>query len=355
MTYNFGPARREDAIPAIALYSPSGAGKTFTSLLLARGIVGPEGRIAMIDTERGRGSLYCDQIPGGYDTVQLTEPFSPTRYIEVITEAENLGYDIIIVDSVSHEWEGIGGVCDMAAENEIKSKKAGLHNWAKPKRDHNKFIQKILGSKVPIITCVRGKQKTKYEGTKVKKDDFISPVQSEDFIFEMTIYAEIMSNHVTKVRKWSHPDLLSCFIPDQPITIETGERIRAWSKGNKSIRTAIEILDQARAEANKGEVAFKLWFKNASDHEKIQAKTIMAELKETCKRFDNPDDDDPFADNEKQTKLAIGQFTMELSQCLNTEAVQSVWSQIPDEHKPALESTKADVLHRLEQENNDDR
>jgi len=305
MTFHFRPAVREDSMPLIALYSQSGCGKTFSALLLARGIVGDEGKIAMIDTESGRGSLYSDQIPGGYDTLKLTEPFSPQRYIEAIQAAEAAGYDIVVLDSVSHEWEGIGGVIDMATDIEETSGKKGLHCWNKPKQQHNKFVLKLLGSNVPVVLCIRAKYKTRQRGRDVVKDDHVSPIQAEDFIFEMTLHAEVLPNHSIRLTKCSHPDLRGCFEEGSPITIHTGARLAEWAKGGIKQRPAIEVLEEARFAAREGKAKFDAWWKQASKADRTHARTVLEELKKLCDEHDNPDaDDDPFAGMESPQQQA---------------------------------------------------
>ncbi len=106
MTYQFRPATRSEAKPLIGLYSESGAGKTYSALLLARGYVGPEGRIGMIETESGRGEAYADptEYPeiGGYDVLSLRDDFSPQAYGKAITAAEQAGLGALIIDSASH-------------------------------------------------------------------------------------------------------------------------------------------------------------------------------------------------------------------------------------------------------------
>src|SRR5690242_14701502 len=133
MSFEIKKSTRQGVKPLIGFFSESGCGKTYSSLLLARGLVGPHGQIVMIDTESGRGSLYSDVLPGGYDVLELREPFSPMRYIEAIQAVEKSGAAVGVLDSGSHEWEGLGGVLDMAGEREAKSGKAGLHNWREPK------------------------------------------------------------------------------------------------------------------------------------------------------------------------------------------------------------------------------
>ncbi len=257
MTFQIKPATRVGIKPLVGIYAESGCGKTMSALLLARGLVGTSGKIVMIDTESGRGSLYADVIPGGYDVIEMREPFSSARYIEAIKEVESSGANVLVIDSASHEWEGIGGVTDAAGE--ISKARAVKYNkdwdgviqfgdWKHPKMDHQKFMLKMLQSPLPIIVCLRAKYKShQTKGTKemaeagiikqndigrnvVTKDEFTSPIQAEDFIYEMTAHAEVLKNHSIILTKCSHPSLRDCFPKDQttPITIDHGKALAAW-------------------------------------------------------------------------------------------------------------------------------
>lgn len=242
MSFELRPATRQGVKPLIALYSESGCGKTYSSLLIARGFVGPSGAIAMIDTESGRGSLYADVLPGGYKVLELDAPFTPQRYIEAMNAVETSGVAIGIIDSGSHEWEGAGGVLDQAAENEEKSGKPGLHCWKNPKLSHGLWIRTLLRSKLPWIVCLRAKYKsrqTKNEAGKtiIIKDDHTSPIQAEDFIFEATAHAEILSDHSIILTKCSHPALRQCFPTKGPITMQHGELIANWCAAGGSPQT----------------------------------------------------------------------------------------------------------------------
>jgi hypothetical protein len=252
---NIRPATRQGVKPLIGLYSESGCGKTMSGLLLARGMAGPSGKIVMIDTESGRGSLYADVIPGGYDVLELTEPFSPDRYAEAIRTAEASGAAVIVVDSMTHEWESMGGVTDMAAS--IAKGRADKYNrewdgvvqfgdWKLPKMEHAKFMAKLLQSRCPMVLCVRAKYKSRQvKGTEdmaeagviqrsqtgksvIVKDEFTTPVQAEDFIYEMTAHAEILKDHSINLTKCSHPALRECFPKSGPITVKTGENVAQW-------------------------------------------------------------------------------------------------------------------------------
>lgn len=260
MNFEIRQASRQGVKPLIGVYGESGCGKTYSALLLARGIVGPKGKIVMIDSESGRGSLYADVLPGGYRTLGLEAPFSPDRYIQAIRAVEKDGAEIGIIDSASHEWEGIGGVTDSAGE--ISRARAVKYNkewdgviqfgdWKDPKMAHQKFVMAMVGSSIPWIVCLRAKYKSRQiKGTKemadagiiqqnqigrtvVVKDQFTSAIQAEDFIFEMTAHFEVLQDHTIHLTKNSHPSLKDCFPPDykEPVTIQTGEAIGAWAAG----------------------------------------------------------------------------------------------------------------------------
>jgi AAA domain len=239
MAFTIRPAQRSDSKALIGLYSQSGAGKTYSSLMLARGLVGPAGKIVLIDTESGRGSLYADVIPGGYETINLDPPFSPQRYIEAIEAAEQANAACIIVDSMSHEWEGAGGVGDMAFQIETRTGKPGLHCWKEPKMAHQKMLLKLLQAKTHLICCLRAKRKSrqiKNERTgksEIVKDEFYTPKQDGDFIFELTVHAEILADHKLRVTKVSHPALENVFKSGMMITEETGRELAAWARGEK--------------------------------------------------------------------------------------------------------------------------
>lgn len=242
-------ATRVGIRPLIVLYSESGCGKTYSALLIARGMAGPSGKVAMIDSESGRGRLYADVAElGGYQVGEL-ESFSPADYIGAIDHVESTDAVVGICDSGSHEWEGIGGVLDMAAANESSSGRAGLHNWRIPKMEHQKFVQRLLRAKIPWIVCLRAKYKTRQgkddKGkTVIIKDEVTSPIQAEDFIFEATCHAEILPNHTIILTKHSHPALKGCFPEDkkEPLTIAHGEKIAKWCLAGGSVAPDVSAL-----------------------------------------------------------------------------------------------------------------
>lgn len=248
MPFEIKQATRVGVIPLLGAFGGSGTGKTMSSLLLARGIAGPEGKIVMVDSETRRGSLYADVIPGGYEVLDLEAPFSPARYVEALTAAFESKPAAVVVDSMSHEHEGPGGVLDMAAEIERTSGKTGLHCWKVPKFEHAKMVQFLLRAPVPVICCIRAKYKTRQvKGTAemaesgairrnqigqtvILKDEYSSPIQAEDFVYELTAHFEVLPNHCIRLTKVNHPDLRKCFPEDSKgmLTIEHGAAIARW-------------------------------------------------------------------------------------------------------------------------------
>lgn len=243
-------ATRVGVTPLIVLYGESGTGKSMTALLVARGLAGPDGLIIGVDTESRRLSLYADVIPNGFSVINLEQPFSPKRYMEAGDMALAEKPACLVFDSGSHEWSGLGGVCDMAAASEEKTGKPGLHNFKAPKTEHQHWIQWLLRCPVPVVVCLRAKHKTKqtkgtvemFEAgeiekyqigrTVIKKQEEISAITSDDFIFEATAHMQILQDHTIVVSKCNHPDLRKCFPADRerPITIEDGAAVGRWCK-----------------------------------------------------------------------------------------------------------------------------
>lgn len=258
----FRPAVRTNAKPLIGIYSESGNGKTYSALLLARGFVGPKGRIAMIETESGRGEAYADpaEYPeiGGYDVISLHGNFAPATYGQAIEGAENAKYDALIIDSASHEWEGVGGVLSMAAENESKGLR-GQIVWQKPKIDHQReFMLRFMQSSVPlIILCMRAKypmvQTTGNNGKKEwTRSTTLEPKQSDDILFEMFVHGWIDGDHKFHRTKSTAKALEPVFLDNETITLETGRKLAMWAGGEASDGHASDLLTAAEMAADSG-------------------------------------------------------------------------------------------------------
>lgn len=136
----------------MAIEGPSGSGKTYSSLLIARGLA-PGGRVLVIDSENGSASLYSHMYE--YYTIDIDPPFTPEKYIQAIGLATRENFDVLIIDSASHEWNGKGGVLDIHAAIPGNSYVA----WNKVTPRHQAFIDAILQTPIHVIACLRSKEK----------------------------------------------------------------------------------------------------------------------------------------------------------------------------------------------------
>jgi hypothetical protein len=238
-SFSFRPAQRSNTKPLIGIYSESGCGKTWSSLLLARGFVGPLGRIGMIETESGRGEIYVGVDPvGDYLVCPIREEFSAVNYGSAISAAETAGLDALIIDSASHEWEGVGGVLSQAADNEAAGRKGPLV-WQKPKISHQRdFVLRVMQTPIPLVILNMRAKYTMEEKTVNGKKEWtrsqdLSPKQSEDILYEMFCHGWIGKDHAFHVTKY--PRVIGGFdqvLRDgEPITLETGRRLAAWASG----------------------------------------------------------------------------------------------------------------------------
>lgn len=208
----------------VGIAGVSGSGKTYSALLLANGLA-DWNKICIIDTENGSADLY-DGL-GEYNVITLKAPFSPEHYIEAIKTAEQAGMEVIIVDSITHEWDGEGGCL------EIVDKLGGRYqDWGKVTPRHQKFIQSILQSTAHVITTVRKKQD--YAMTqdtngrlKVEKKG-LKEITREGFEYELTLSFDIGQNHLANTSK----DRTGLFMdkPEFLITAETGKTVKNWAE-----------------------------------------------------------------------------------------------------------------------------
>lgn len=221
----FRKAERAKAKARIALIGVSGSGKTYSALLLARGLVGENGKIAVIDTENGSADLYSGLTD--YDVATLEAPYEPKKYLAILSEAEKAGYDAVIIDSLSHAWAGEGGLLDMQG----KIADGGGNSfaaWRNVTPWHNKLVDAIINSKCHIIATMRAK--AAYEvvdsnGKKVPKKIGLAPVQRDGVEYEFTTVFDIDTSHNASASK-DRTSLFdgSIFVPK----VETGEQLRQW-------------------------------------------------------------------------------------------------------------------------------
>ena len=236
----FQKAQRTQARLRLAICGPSGSGKTYSALLIAQGLA-PEGKIALIDTERGSGSLYshlCD-----YDIAPLSPPYSPDRYIDLIHQAEQSGYDVLIIDSLSHAWAGEGGILDMHDKASLASRSGNsFAAWREVTPRHNALVDALLAADLHIITTLR--TKTAFEvaddgnGKKRPIKIGMAPVQRDGLEYEFSVVLDLsVEGHVATATK-DRTGLFdgAHFVP----TRATGEALRDWVHGG------IDTVEQSR-------------------------------------------------------------------------------------------------------------
>lgn len=211
----FKKATKSQAKARLLFSGASGSGKTTAALTVAAQL---GKRIAFIDTEAGSASLYADRFD--FDVLELSPPYAPERFIEAIEAAEQAGYEVIVIDSITHEWSGPGGCLD------IKTKMGDrFQDWAKVTPRHDRFIQAMMRSKSHIIATVRAKQGYSMdEKGKVQKSG-MDPQQRDGIDFEFTVCWNINAQHMAEAQK----DRTRLFDgKPEVITAETGERLAKW-------------------------------------------------------------------------------------------------------------------------------
>jgi hypothetical protein len=237
-------AQRKQAKIKLALQGPSGSGKTYSALLLASGIC-DYSKIAVIDTENHSADLYAHL--GDYNVLQLSKPFTPERYIIAIETCEEAGMEVIIIDSVSHEWEGSGGILDLHGNMPGNS----FTNWAKMTPRHNAFVQKMLESPCHIISTIRTKQDyvlSEKNGKMIPEKVGLKGITRDGLDYEFTIVFDLDIKHNASASK----DRTGLFMdkPDAVITSGFGKRILNWCNSGtsidevkKQIQTATSVVE----------------------------------------------------------------------------------------------------------------
>ncbi|MFC4526367.1 AAA family ATPase [Dyella halodurans] len=242
----FQKATRKKAKLRLALIGPSGSGKTFSALELASGL---GGKIALIDTERGSGDLYADRFV--YDTLQLEPPFTPQKYIQAIKAAEDEGYSVVIIDSLSHAWAGEGGILDIH-DNASKASRSGngYMAWKDVTPQHERIINAILGASVHVIGTIR--TKTAYEvvederGKKAPKRIGLAPIQRQGMEYEFTCVLDLaVDSHVASASK----DRTGMFDGQHfVITERTGEQLLEWLEAGDEPAPKVDQFAEWRAQ-----------------------------------------------------------------------------------------------------------
>lgn len=238
MSFTFRPAKRENIPLIIGLIGGTGSGKTYSALELATGIAKGK-RFAVIDTEAGRAKHYADSFE--FDHGDLKPPFRPDAYLEAITSAEDAGYPVIVVDSMSHEHAGEGGLLDWHEEEFAKANyrdSAKMTCWIKPKMAHKSMVQRLLQLRSHLILCFRAEEKTKVTRDPETKKMLIEPAGWQPICakgLEFEMMASFLLSHEapgmpnTPLKLPKH--MMPFFPKGHHIGRKAGAAIEEWAKG----------------------------------------------------------------------------------------------------------------------------
>lgn len=223
-------AERKNVKIKLAITGPSGAGKTMGALLLAKGLREPGGKVLLIDSEKSSGSLYADNKKVGmeFDTIDIEAPYTTDKYLEALVAGQEAGYDVIIIDSITHQWEGEGGLQDKKHALDMRGGNS-FTNWRGITKEHEVFKAKILQSPCHIIATIRSKQdyvmNTNDKGKQTPIKVGLAPVQRDGMEYEFSTVFDVAMDHKFTVSK-DRTDLFDGRV--EAITEKTGNEIRGW-------------------------------------------------------------------------------------------------------------------------------
>lgn len=308
---SFKKADRKKAKLRLALDGPSGSGKTFTALRFAQALASQgKGRIAVIDTEHGSAAKYVGERPDGepfeFDTAVL-ENFSPTDYTVVLQEAGQAGYDVVVIDSLSHAWEGKGGALEQV---DTKANKTGnkFTAWADVTPQHQRMVEAILRSPCHVIATMRSK--TEYvlqadsKGKMVPTKIGLKPIQRDGMEYEFDVVCDIDTEHLLKVSKTRCPALdgMSVMKPGASFV----RPLLDWLENGSTVDPSFYAVTEADLRT---QVATEAEQENLTPKEKMKRElALKKELQEKQKReaesaAAKPDSSQPVAQQDDQPEL----------------------------------------------------
>ena len=248
----FRHATKEQAKLRLALYGPPGSGKTYTSLALAQAV---GTKVAVIDTEHGRASKYADFFT--FDVIEL-DSFQPQLYVEGIHAAEGAGYDVLVVDSLSHAWSGKGGLLEQVDEFAKRSPSQNTFiAWKQGTPIQNAMVEAINGCSMHIICTLRSKihytMETNDRGKQEPKRIGLEPIQREGMEYEFDITGQMNAAHEWVIEKTTCPALVDKVIPKPGA--ETAKIILDWlNSGTEAGPHEKATLQETPVDTQTGEI-----------------------------------------------------------------------------------------------------
>ena len=292
---NIREAKRAGSRVIVGVAGISGSGKTYTALKLAEGMVDDTRKIGFLDTENRRGSLYADILSGPFMIGDLYPPFSPKRYSDAIREFQDAGVEVLVVDSVTHEWESEGGCEDIANAPLLAGKR--MADWKRAKAEHKKFMNTLLQSDMHIICCIRAREKTDFRDPKKPASMGVQPIAEKNFMFEMTASMMMWDEGQTQQFLKMPEALRHIFGNGQGyIGPEAGRALINWvNSGDKTDIDLEQYKSQMQMASSGGVKALQAeWKKMPADILK-RMKPLYSQFESSAKEYDDQKYQDPVA------------------------------------------------------------
>ena len=289
MTFRYVKAKRENINLMVGFAGASQSGKTYSAMMMAQALAG--GPFAMVDTECKRGLHYADSFD--FEHVPMASPFTPDAHLEKVRELVGRGFRCVLIDSMSHEWAGVGGVLDMAEKSSVKSP----GNWARPKAAHKRMVDGFLQTDAHLVFCMRAHEKIKIEKQMVDGREKTvvlplgwMPVCEKNWMFEMTVSFTMHPDRPGMVDyglPHKCPDLLKpLFVDGTRVTRDMGEALGEWARGGEANHPHAELWRDLRNLANQGTVKLRDHIEGLGDDDREAVKPIRRELWNTAKAAD---------------------------------------------------------------------
>lgn len=302
----------------VALTGPTNCGKTFSAMRLARGIAGPNGKIAVLDTEAGRTLHLKNDFK--FDAMVMEPPFRPKLFAEAAKSAEDAGYNALLIDSASQEWVGVGGVLDWQAEElrrlverqRENARRNGWNfdegkaadkmkalSWADPKVGHKAMVYDLLQRRIPIIFSIRGEETFDPE---TKKTHF-KWVCEKSLPFEVTVSFRLaqdakgiidLSDKTSYKMEGAHAEI---FKHGEQLSEKHGEALARWARGEFGNDTTTvapkdetppqSLPERGEAACKQGTAAYKAFWQSISQADRESLKDYHAEFKKVAAMVDD--------------------------------------------------------------------
>lgn len=300
------PAVRDKVPLLIGLMGPSGSGKTFSALRLATGVQKVSGGdIYFIDTEARRGLHYADRFT--YRHMEFGAPFGSLDYLAAIQHCVKRGAGVVVIDSMSHEHDGPGGVLEqheaeldrMAGQDYGKRNAMNLIAWARPKAMRRALIQGLLQLNCNFIFCFRAKEKAKpvkKDGKTVIENMGWMPIAGEEFVYEQTINCLLLpgcngapvwqSDEPGERAMMKLPAQFSGIFAKSPVLSEDiGAAMAEWAMG-AATADSDKTMALAWEAAGGGTDVLRTWWKNATAAEKSVSRPHLDGLQKAAAEAD---------------------------------------------------------------------